>query len=87
VQKPTNIPSVVTLLAPRSVNSIGVVDDEEESSPTELKLFLYPCWLSSPYAHRRLCFSFNKKPKIEFPYINVGETTLMGKKVFLLLED
>jgi hypothetical protein len=81
IPKADCLPQTISLHLCESVKTI-------KQNPADKELFcVSPVFnFSRGYSTRKLCFSCQKKQKLDFPFAVAGTFKLGGKKIYLLLE-
>jgi len=83
-EKPKRFPFETSARMEVSVCGISLTD--EQDNPNKLRFVIGPTFLGVPIIRRRLVFSLEKSPKLNFDYIEAGDEEIDGNKVYLLLE-
>jgi hypothetical protein len=86
VPKPSSLPHTTVVTIEKSVTSISYAHDDEPEKKGELQFIVAPCYFSSRIITRKLTFSLEKNPKLDYEYADAGSIKLNGKDVYLLIE-
>lgn len=87
VGKPNLLPHATTVNIEASVTGIQYADENKPIRDGELFFLMAPTYIGSSVIIRRLTFSKEKEPQLDYSYIEAGCIKLDGEDVFLLLES